>query len=56
MKIDKPYNNNNFIKKSLFAWSPRMLYIHNSFFPGMPADFISYNNHHPIDKRPGVLV
>ena len=56
MKIDKPYNYNEFFRDSKFAYSPSMLKISNSFFPGMIADFLQYKNRHPIDKKPEVLV
>ena len=57
MKIDKPYNfNNDFFRESMFAYTPKMLRIHNGFFPGIPTDFLQYKNRHPIDRRPEVLV
>jgi hypothetical protein len=57
MKIDKPYNyNNDFFRRSTFAFTPRTIKITNIFFPGMPTDFLQYKNRHPEDKRPEVLV
>ena len=56
MKIDKPYNYNEFFRDSKFAYSPRMMRVKNSFFPGVITEFLQYKNHHPIDKRPEVLV
>lgn len=57
MKIDKPYNyNDDFFRRSTFAYTPWMLKISNGFFPGIPTDFLQYKNNHPTDKKPEVLV
>lgn len=57
MKIDKPHNyNDDFFRRSTFAYTPLMLKISNGFFPGIPTDFLQYRNRHPIDKKPEVLV